>query len=368
VFAALCFLHAAKGVKRNLCILPVGDSITQTHACYEGWRYKLWRRLLDGYGDTVEVGFAGSMSARYSSRKKPSLKGCSRVELPEHAGKKFPPYHEGHWGWTTTQVLGNTKNLGPRGRGNLAEWLKGYDSASNRCKPVNCALVHLGTNDARRDGKSADAMVTDLRVVVRKLQAKFSQLMVIVAVPIPTCTFPRKRSLHTAYGKAIKAAFNNSVGTSVVEFSDFSSTTDVYDGCHPNNDGNAKMAAAFFDAISNHCVPRLEIAHGGEKLTFTEAVSSRGKVSPSSPFVTPLGENNAAHSIATSRSGTSTRLVRASTRSGLSAPALVGISVFGMVLLFGSVWVTRHRKSSATPNVGGGGPMRSQIGRAAPLE
>merc|ERR1712032_249394 len=107
----------------------------------------------------------------------------------------------------------------------------GYDSAPFRCKPVNCALVHLGTNDARQGKKSADTMVTDLQVVVRKLQSHFSQLMVIVAVPIPSCSFVKLRSLHAEYGEAIKAAFNNSAGTSVVAFSDFSSSTDLYDGC-----------------------------------------------------------------------------------------------------------------------------------------
>ena len=53
-----------------LCILPVGDSITQAASPYTSWRYPLWTNLVDHYQaqgwDAAQVQFTGSMVNSYS--------------------------------------------------------------------------------------------------------------------------------------------------------------------------------------------------------------------------------------------------------------------------------------------------------------
>jgi hypothetical protein len=40
---------------RHLCLLPVGDSITQGYLHMESWRAPLWRRLVDAYDGAASV-------------------------------------------------------------------------------------------------------------------------------------------------------------------------------------------------------------------------------------------------------------------------------------------------------------------------
>ena len=74
----------------QLCVLPIGDSITQGVGDHDSWRPELWQLLLDARTDT-DVQFTGSQLD-------------SRNHL-EHAGHRFPQHHEGHSGWTSTQIL-----------------------------------------------------------------------------------------------------------------------------------------------------------------------------------------------------------------------------------------------------------------------
>ena len=109
--------------EEQLCVLPIGDSITDGMR-RDSWRPELWRRLLDAGADVL---YAGSQIDE---------------SQPEHAGRPFPRHHEGHPGWTSAQILGSSyHNMGDRG--SLDVWLDTYNDV---CTPT-CMLVHLGTND-----------------------------------------------------------------------------------------------------------------------------------------------------------------------------------------------------------------------------
>lgn len=154
----------------TLCILPIGDSITESKTGYKSWRYQLWKKLItlkyktkvrsnkDATPTTfLKVDFAGSQSHNFDH----VLKGegarekdlqfqppVRRTVMPNGAVKLenvvakpgaassdpalalsamaahnkendkpgeilyFPTHHEGHWGWRTDQILGGWRHVG----------------------------------------------------------------------------------------------------------------------------------------------------------------------------------------------------------------------------------------------------------------
>ena len=93
-------------LERRLCVLPLGDSITQGDDDHATWRHPLWQSLLDARPASTEVLFTGQMVNHYGEdigmihpqAAHARAYDTGTVEFP------FPPHHEGHWGWTTDQV------------------------------------------------------------------------------------------------------------------------------------------------------------------------------------------------------------------------------------------------------------------------
>ena len=146
---------------RRLCILPLGDSITQGDENHASWRHPLWRSLLDARPDTTEVVYTGQMVNHW-----PQPLGVSYPQA-SHAGLLFPPHHEGHWGWTTEQVL---QGGGSWGGGSLSDWMESYSAV---CTPT-CVLIHIGTNDVCRTARPAATVITNIRSIIRQLSERFS--------------------------------------------------------------------------------------------------------------------------------------------------------------------------------------------------
>jgi len=70
-------------------IMPLGDSITESFAPYDSYRYYLWTSLQNsGFRD---IDFVGSQHG---------------VLGGEPANENFDQDHEGHPGWTTDQLAG----------------------------------------------------------------------------------------------------------------------------------------------------------------------------------------------------------------------------------------------------------------------
>ena len=204
------------------CIVAIGDSITHGEVPYKSWRYWLWKSLLEA---GVTFSWTGSMNSYWP--------GANQSHTFNNM--TFPNHHEGHWGWRADQILAE-----------LEGWAQNYT-----CQP-NCALVHLGTNDACQgnDGQSTVDELLLVPEVLRRLGD--SNMTVLLALPIPTCCGMVDGDLTPR----IRAIGDDAPGRRflVDQATGFDRTSMTYDGCHPNELGEQAMAAKWHEAVMQHCV------------------------------------------------------------------------------------------------------------------
>ncbi|TQL24018.1 GDSL-type esterase/lipase family protein [Streptomyces sp. SLBN-134] len=195
-------------------IMPLGDSITGSPGC---WRALLWNRLLDA-GHT-DIDFVGTLPAQ----------GCGVA----HDGD-----NEGHGGELVTNVA--DQNLLPA---RLAATLP------------DIVVMHFGTNDVW-SSVSPDRILAAYTKLVGQMRESNPDMRVLVARIIPmnpaTCAACAQRVVDfNARIPAWAAATgtDRSPVTVVDQWTGFDTATDTYDGVHPNDAGNVKIAARWFPAL-----------------------------------------------------------------------------------------------------------------------
>ncbi len=219
---------AGRNAGGPLRILPLGDSITQSDSDHLSYRYNLWVKLIDS---GIDFDFVGSLHS--NERGNPAW--------PAHDGKTFDPDHEGHWGWAVEQVLnGVPYNQDER----LSEWLKEYTP--------DIVLLHLGTNDAYRE-QSTLSTVNELKEVIRELRADNPNVTVLLAKLIPLDDADANLRIDDLNSRIDGIATEMTAAASPVvvvdQNSGFDPRADTYDGVHPDESGEEKMAARWFDAL-----------------------------------------------------------------------------------------------------------------------
>ncbi|KHD78816.1 cellulose-binding protein [Actinoplanes utahensis] len=192
-------------------IMALGDSITGSPGC---WRAMLWQQL-----PAAEVDFVGTLPGD----------GC---------GFPYDGEHEGHGGYQVTNVAG--QNM-------LPAWLAASDP--------DVVLMHFGTNDAWSN-IPATTILNAYTTLVGQMRAANPRIKIIVAqiIPLnpPTCTDCGQRvvTLNAAIPSWAAALSTDASPITVVDqWTGFDTTTDTYDGVHPNNAGNAKIAARWLPAV-----------------------------------------------------------------------------------------------------------------------
>lgn len=219
-------------------ILPLGDSITQAEVNRASYRYPLWKKLVDSEIQFDLVGSMQKQQDKYSKGEPPQ---------PDYKGLSFDRDHEGHFAWAIEEIFIGRDFDNGSGSGKLQEWVQGYDA--------DIVLIHLGTNDAfkRQSNKSS---LKDLRTVVEILRADNPEVIVLLAQLIPTKRKPGDakavKSLNDAIPQLAKDLSTKESPIIIVDqFSGFDAAADTYDGVHPNERGEEKMAQVWFDAIMN---------------------------------------------------------------------------------------------------------------------
>ncbi|RJP78123.1 MAG: cellulose-binding protein [Desulfobacteraceae bacterium] len=215
-------------------ILCLGDSITQSGGEHCGYRYFLWKKMIDHH---MEFDFIGSMNKRF--REEPGS------DCPPYNGKTFDPDHEGHWAWRADDILGGPQNLPPEsGKGYLSEWLKEYTP--------DIVLLHLGHNDAGHS-ESPEQTAGELKQIIRLLQTDNPEVSVLLAKVIPCANPEWNAKVRLLNAEIDGIAADTRTATSDVVVMDFSTGFDPFqdtlDGTHPNASGSEKMAAKWFDGI-----------------------------------------------------------------------------------------------------------------------
>ncbi|MDJ0702507.1 MAG: SGNH/GDSL hydrolase family protein [Leptolyngbyaceae cyanobacterium MO_188.B28] len=205
-------------------IMPLGDSITQADGEHGSYRRPLWNLLRQaGY----EVEFVGSTQNHFGGP-------------PPFTD--FDPDHEGHWGWRTDEILVHINN-----------WV-------SSARP-NIVLIHLGTNDVRA-GQSLESTMDELWELIQALRLNNPFVKVLLAQVIPTVE--NEAQVAQLNQRIALIAEYMSMETSPVllvdQFSGFNPAVgqDTYDGVHPNELGERKLAEQWFNALQQILAPPQE--------------------------------------------------------------------------------------------------------------
>lgn len=197
-------------------IMPLGDSITQANKNHNSYRRLLWLQLRKA---NYNVDFVGS------SRE--NMGGTS----PQ---SDFDQDHEGHWGWRVDQILDH------------------IDVWASISQP-DIVLIHLGTNDIIHN-QSSESTIAELRKLIETLRGINPRIKMLIAQLIPCGKRAKIQQLNKLIVKLAKDTnTQESPVIAVDHFSDFNAKAgkDTYDGCHPNESGEKKMAERWFNALKN---------------------------------------------------------------------------------------------------------------------
>jgi lysophospholipase L1-like esterase len=194
--------------------MPLGDSITQGNTRVNSYRRSLWQLFANA---GLRADFVGS-------------------ETDNHEGRPPDPDfdldHEGHWGWRADEIDAQ-----------IDAWARAH-------RP-DLVLVHLGTNDVF-DGEDNASTIVELRAIVSKLRAVNPRVSVLLAQIISvTPAAPNRQILDLNRRIRDLGPLLTTPESPVVivdQHTGFDAERDTFDGVHPNAEGEAKMAAAWFAA------------------------------------------------------------------------------------------------------------------------
>jgi lysophospholipase L1-like esterase len=213
VYFATSTSAAAQSVKPTR-IMPLGDSITQGDRNHNSYRRPLWIQLSKaGYN----VDFVGSTQEHFQ--------GSSPVS-------DFDQNHEGHWGWRVDQIL---------------EQINGWAGTSQ----PDIVLIHLGTNDIN-SGQSHESTSEELRKLIQTLRRINPRIKTLISQLIPCGDEAQIRQFNRLIVDLARDTNTQESPVIVVDqFSGFNPKAgfDTYDGCHPNESGEKKMASRWFAAL-----------------------------------------------------------------------------------------------------------------------
>ncbi|MEE4542384.1 GDSL-type esterase/lipase family protein [Streptomyces sp. V4-01] len=203
--------HAAATVR----VMPLGDSITGSPGC---WRALLWQQL-QAAGHT-DVDMVGTLPAQ----------GC---------GVPYDGDNEGHGGILATGIAG--QNL-----------LPGWLSATH----PDIVMMHLGTNDVW-NGIAPDTILAAFSTMLDQMRASNPSIALLVAriTPMAPANCPACGQRVVDFDARIPAwaaahGTAQSPVTVVDQWTGYDTAADTYDGVHPNDSGNAKIAARWLPALS----------------------------------------------------------------------------------------------------------------------
>jgi len=202
-------------------IMPVGDSITRGwygSSGHWGYRKPLYDSLTNG---SYDFNFVGSQT---------------QGSFPD-------PQHEGHEGWKADEILYG--RVSEPGAGKLQNWL-------NIHQP-DVVLLHIGTNDITAGDQNVASEVNAILDVIDDYEdANDKHVTVILALII-------NRRDHNEATTVFNNDVNNMAQNRIASGDDIivvdmehalTYPDDMYDTWHPNDNGYAKMADVWYNALA----------------------------------------------------------------------------------------------------------------------
>lgn len=201
-------------------VLFLGDSITGSPGC---WRADVWAAITDAGHDVDMVGIR-------------DLDECGGVR--NAAGELWDPDHAGIAGATTAAMFVRIAR----------------DGLVKETAP-DVVVMLLGTNDLW-GRQSAEAVLPQFQLLLDAIRADAPEAAVIVGTVLPlaenACTDcqPQIDAVNAGLPAwAESASTAASPVTLVAVHEGFDAEADTYDGAHPDDSGDAKLAAAFTPAL-----------------------------------------------------------------------------------------------------------------------
>lgn len=199
-------------------IMAIGDSITQAASGQKSYRYALWKKLVDS-GTAFDM--TGSLQGNFKGDP----------DWPDYKLLAFDRDHEGHWGWRVDEVLAE-----------IDTWLKQ--------NTPDVALIHLGTNDIFQ-AQSVSGTLDELTKLIARFRANNPQINVLLAQVVPS-KYHNEQLDELNVGIAELAQKLN-LPQSPIYLVDtglgFDPETNTYDGVHPNESGEEKMAKSWMKGL-----------------------------------------------------------------------------------------------------------------------
>lgn len=241
----------------ELRILPLGDSITDGGAKTRAYRYHMHAGLSRMHRP---VRWLGSMHGVYDRRTgRNATSGTPLVDVADWPLEA--QHHEGHWGWTSLEVMRGHKKQ-PQRR-SLNHWLEELASS-----PPHVVTVHIGTNDLTkyvlREGRPVSSVSSHVRSILRRLCRAAPKATVLMASLIPNCrgseaALRRRREVEAEYnGRVSRMCERHSLKPptacprmrlQLVNLTAVVACSMLVDGIHPGPEGARNMAAAMVEAL-----------------------------------------------------------------------------------------------------------------------
>ena len=225
----LMMLPACSSPPKNsspVCILPLGDSITQGGKIDRDeftYRYPLYCMLKEA---NVDFKFIGSLTTGLEEES----------EWPKYKGKEIDLHHEGHYGWQTAAA--NEK---------LDEWIPKWESAPD------IALIHLGSNDRASEDYNK-AIVEPLKEIICKLRKLNTEVVVLVGHLNFNDDTNSTKIRQLVEKMAEEISTTNSPVITVHHYKGWidnpdKENSDTFDWAHPNPNGQKKMAEKWYETM-----------------------------------------------------------------------------------------------------------------------
>ena len=214
LIVCVSFVLVDDAIAQAIRIMPLGDSITESHTDHNSYRRPLWHALNNaGY----DVDFVGSMYGVFPGGMPPI--------------QDFDMDHEGHWGWRADELLNS-----------LPGWLNGYDP--------DIVLMHVGTNDAFQ-GNSTSSTISELSQIIDVIRNDNPNVVILFAQLIPaTSSLSQIIDLNNNIpGLASSKNTSQSPVVVVDKYTGFDANADTWDGVHPNDTGEQKMSDKWYNAM-----------------------------------------------------------------------------------------------------------------------
>lgn len=227
----------------------VGDSITQgggdSKNNANSYRYSLWKCFVDNNASFSPV---GSMNMYWDGK-------TTNSKAPNYMGQVFDNTSEGHYGWTTNQLLNGLQgeNRPNTGSGQASDWIAALQANG---KVPDTLTFMIGINDLSKKA-NPNQMLDDLGDIIQAYQEANPLVTIHVFSVLPT-----NQSWQTSAGYTSSDAYDTMLSNKVSEWNTtnskvvyhdvrvgFSPTKHTTDNVHPNEQGNLIIAGNMARAL-----------------------------------------------------------------------------------------------------------------------